>query len=296
MGQFLGFLKDISSAKSTSQEIFDLLDTKPDISSESTHGSQLTDKEPSGISFDDVYFRYPQRRDLAVLNGLTFNIKPGSTVGIVGQSGCGKSTVISLIERFYSPDSGNISINAMSIGGYNINSLRSAIGLVTQEPKSKLFPATIRQNILLGIPEAKEISDDILVQACKEANILKFIQSLPEGFNTLCGVRGSMLSGGQRQRIALARAIVRRAQILLLDEATAALDVESEKSVQDGLDNLTYKPTIISIAHRLNTIRDSDAIVVMDQGRVVEQGTHQQLIEIRGRYFELVQQQQLTTV
>ncbi|KAK9348642.1 P-loop containing nucleoside triphosphate hydrolase protein [Lipomyces starkeyi] len=162
MGQFLGFLKDISSAKSTSQEIFDLLDTKPDISIESTHGSQFTDKEPSGISFDDVYFRYPKRRGLAVLNGLTLNIKPGSTVGIVGQSGCGKSTVISLIERFYSPDSGNITINGMSIGGYNINSLRSAIGLVTQEPK--LFPATIRENILLGIPEAKEISDDILVQ------------------------------------------------------------------------------------------------------------------------------------
>ncbi|KAK9427479.1 P-loop containing nucleoside triphosphate hydrolase [Lipomyces doorenjongii] len=293
MGQFLGFLKDISSAKSTSQEIFDLLDTKPDISIESADGYQFAEKAPSGISFDDVYFRYPMRRDVPVLNGLSFDIKPGSTVGIVGQSGCGKSTVISLIERFYSPDSGNINISGKSIGRYNINSLRSTIGLVTQEPK--LFPATIRENVLLGIPEVDEISDDILVQACKEANVLQFIQSLPEGFNTFCGARGSMLSGGQRQRIALARAIVRRPQILLLDEATAALDVESEKAVKDALGNFAYKPTVISIAHRLNTIRDSDVILVIDQGRVVEQGIHQRLMEIRGRYFELVQQQQLTT-
>ncbi|KAK9428580.1 P-loop containing nucleoside triphosphate hydrolase protein [Lipomyces doorenjongii] len=153
-GQLLGFLKDISSAKSTSQEIFDLIDTKPDISIESADGYQFAEKPPSGISFDDVYFRYPMRRDVPMLNGLSFDIKPGSTVGIVGQSGRGKST-ISLIERFYSPDSGNINISGKSIGRYNINSLRSTIGLVTQEPK--LFPATIRENILLGIPEVNDI-------------------------------------------------------------------------------------------------------------------------------------------
>ncbi|GFG16352.1 leptomycin B resistance protein pmd1 [Aspergillus udagawae] len=242
------------------------------------------------IEFRDVSFRYPSRLDQPVLRRLNLTVKPGQFVALVGASGSGKSTIISLLERFYNPMTGGIYIDGRNIATWDLTSYRSHLALVSQEPA--LFQGTIRENILLGSTRPYT-SENELINACKDANIYDFIISLPQGFETIVGTKGGMLSGGQKQRIAIARALIRDPRILLLDEATSALDSESEKVVQAALDAAAQGRTTIAVAHRLSTIQRADVIYVLDQGEVVESGTHDALLLKRGRYFELVNLQNL---
>lgn len=198
------------------------------------------------------------------------------------------------MERFYDPMSGNILLDGRPISSLNIASYRSYIALVSQEPT--LYQGTIRDNILLGSPSEVDASDERIHRACRDANIYSFITSLPDGFNTVVGNKGVMLSGGQKQRIAIARALLRDPKVLLLDEATSALDSESEKVVQAALDQAAKGRTTIAVAHRLSTIQHADVIFVFDGGIVVEKGTHRELMNRKGRYFELVNLQSLEKV
>lgn len=239
---------------------------------------------------DAVHFAYPLRPNLKVLRGIDIGIQPGSMVAFVGASGCGKSTMISLLERFYDPSSGEIRVDSVDVKQYDRSRYRREIALVQQEPV--LYQGSIRDNISLGI-EYGEPSEDEVISACQQANVWEFIASLPEGLNTPCGSQGLSLSGGQRQRIAIARALIRKPRLLLLDEATSALDTESEKVVKEALDRAAAGRTTIAVAHRLSTIRDAHTIVVFGKGQVVERGTHEELIAQRGVYYEMVLGQSL---
>ncbi|KAK1073519.1 GTPase-activating protein [Friedmanniomyces endolithicus] len=290
-GTIFSFAPDMGKAKHAAAELKRLFDRKPDIDSWSTDGEVLQGMEGS-IEFRDVHFRYPTRPEQPVLRGLNLTVKPGQYVALVGASGCGKSTTIALMERFYDPLAGGIYVDGREISSLNINNYRNHLALVSQEPT--LYQGSIRDNILLGADKAPEdVPEQAIVQACKDANIYDFILSLPEAFNTVVGSKGSMLSGGQKQRVAIARALLRDPKILLLDEATSALDSESEKVVQAALDAAAKGRTTIAVAHRLSTIQKADMIYVFDQGRIVENGTHNELIARGGRYFELVNLQSL---
>ncbi|KAL6650917.1 hypothetical protein ACP70R_009842 [Stipagrostis hirtigluma subsp. patula] len=229
------------------------------------------------IVFEDVHFSYPSRPDTPVLNGVNLTIPEGATVGLVGGSGSGKSTIISLLQRFYTPDTGQILLDGHDIGTLNVEWLRSQIGLVSQEPI--LFATSIRENILFGNETA---SLKQIVAVAKMANAHDFITKLPQGYETNVGQFGTQLSGGQKQRIAIARALIRDPRILLLDEATSALDAESERTVQDALDRASVGRTTVIVAHRLSTLRKADVIAVLDAGRVVESGTHDDLVGMDG--------------
>lgn len=242
------------------------------------------------VEFRDVHFRYPTRPNQLVLRGLNLHVKPGQYVAFVGASGCGKSTAIALLERFYDPVSGTVYVDGKEISSYNINKYRSHLALVSQEPT--LYQGTIRENILLGT-DREDVPEDEMVLCCKNANIYDFIISLPNGFDTLVGSKGSMLSGGQKQRLAIARALLRNPRILLLDEATSALDSESEKLVQAALDTAAKGRTTIAVAHRLSTVQKADMIYVFNQGRIIECGTHSELMQKQSAYFELVGLQNL---
>ena len=236
------------------------------------------------ISYKNVRFAYPTRKEFNVLQDISFDIAPGQKVAVVGQSGSGKSTIIQLLMRFYDCTSGDIQVNDQSIQDFDLHFLRSQIGIVPQEVI--LFGGTIRENILYGKPQT---SDEEVVEAARQANALDFIESFPEGFETLVGERGVKLSGGQRQRIAIARAILKNPKILILDEATSSLDSESENLVQLALDQLMKSRTTIVIAHRLATIRKVDRIYVLNKGRIVEAGTHKELTaKTNGVYSNLV--------
>ncbi|KAL2201015.1 P-loop containing nucleoside triphosphate hydrolase protein [Corynascus similis CBS 632.67] len=287
-GGVFSFAPDMGKAVEAARELKTLFDRKPVIDTWATGGEKLEAVEGS-IEFRDVHFRYPTRPEQPVLRGLNLSISPGQYVALVGASGCGKSTTIALLERFYDPLAGGIFVDGKEISSLNVNDYRSFIALVSQEPT--LYQGTIRDNILLGAPQ--EVSDEQVAFACREANIYDFILSLPEGFNTVVGSKGALLSGGQKQRIAIARALVRNPKILLLDEATSALDSESEHVVQAALDKASRGRTTIAVAHRLSTIQKADVICVFDQGRVVEQGTHAELMKKNGRYAELVNLQSL---
>lgn len=288
-GQFFSFAPDITKAKASAQHIIALRDRKPEIDSWSNEGIQ--NAALSGhIQFQDVHFRYPTRPDVPVLRGLNLTVKPGQYVALVGASGCGKSTTIGLIERFYNPLSGSIKVDGEELSALNLQHLRSSMSLVSQEPT--LYQGTIKFNILLGA-NRENVTQEELEGACRDANILEFIESLPSGFETMCGNRGTALSGGQKQRIAIARALIRNPKVLLLDEATSALDSESEKVVQAALDKAARGRTTIAIAHRLSTIQKADVIYVFDQGKIVEAGTHHELVNAHGIYAELVLQQSL---
>jgi ATP-binding cassette subfamily B (MDR/TAP) protein 1 len=244
------------------------------------------------IEFRNVRFRYPSRPDVPVLRGLNMSIQAGQNVALVGPSGCGKSTIIALLERFYDPDAGSIYVDGLKTSLLNIASFRKHLALVSQEPT--LYQGTIRENILLGLGDSfGTASEEAIIQACRDANIYDFIQSLPQGFNTIVGSKGSTLSGGQKQRIAVARALLRNPKILLLDEATSALDSESEKVVQAALDAAAKGRTTISVAHRLNTVQKADVIFVLDRGQIIEKGTHEELLDRKGKYHELVSLQSL---
>jgi subfamily B ATP-binding cassette protein MsbA len=243
-----------------------------------------TAREPGAIrgdiSFDHVAFGY--NKDEPVLLDVSFTVKQGELVGIVGTTGGGKSTVVSLIPRFYDPTSGFVRIDGVDIREYQLDPLRSQIGFVLQD--TVLFRGTIRDNIAYGRPGAtqKEIEE-----AAQLANADEFISRMPYGYDTLVGERGLTLSGGQRQRIGIARAIIRNTPILILDEPTAALDTESERLVIEALERLMKGRTVITIAHRLSTIRDADKIIVLKAGVVAEQGTHEELLALGGVYAEL---------
>ncbi|EMC97085.1 hypothetical protein BAUCODRAFT_69121 [Baudoinia panamericana UAMH 10762] len=290
-GTIFSFAPDMGKAKHAAIELKTLFDRTPEIDSWSQDGEVLQGME-GHIEFRDVHFRYPTRTEQPVLRGLNLTVKPGQYIALVGASGCGKSTTIAMLERFYDPLVGGIYVDGKEISSLNINSYRSYLALVSQEPT--LYQGTIRENILLGADTAPEdVPEEAIVQACKDANIYDFILSLPEAFNTVVGSKGSMLSGGQKQRIAIARALLRDPKILLLDEATSALDSESEKVVQAALDAAAKGRTTIAVAHRLSTIQKADLIYVIDSGKVVEQGTHSELLKRKGRYFELVNLQSL---
>jgi ABC-type multidrug transport system fused ATPase/permease subunit len=241
------------------------------------------------IAFDRVSFGY--EKDSPVLREVSFSIAPGEVVGIVGPTGSGKSTVLSLLPRFYDPALGRILIDDIDIADYKVSALRSQIGFVLQD--SVLFHGTVRENIAYGRPEA---TDEEIVAAAKIANADDFISRMPLGYESVVGERGETLSGGQRQRIAIARAVIRNSPILVLDEPTAALDAESEHLVIEALRNLMRGRTVVMIAHRLSTLVDADKIIVLKDGVVVEEGSHTALIERGGVYAGLQRVQQGTSV
>lgn len=288
-GTIFSFAPDMGKAKHAASELKTLFDRKPAIDSWSQAGEKLQHVD-GHIEFRDVHFRYPTRPEQPVLRGLNLTVKPGQYVALVGASGCGKSTSIALLERFYDPLVGGVYLDGKEISSLNITDYRSYLALVSQEPT--LYQGTIRENILLGA-DRDDVPEEAIVQACKDANIYDFIMSLPDAFQTIVGSKGSMLSGGQKQRVAIARALLRDPKVLLLDEATSALDSESEKVVQAALDMAAKGRTTIAVAHRLSTIQKADMIYVFDAGRIVEHGTHAELLHRRGRYFELVNLQSL---
>jgi ATP-binding cassette subfamily B (MDR/TAP) protein 1 len=218
-----------------------------------------------------------------VLENINVNVQPGQFVAFVGASGCGKSSLIALLERFYDPISGRITYDGQPLTELCPRKYRSHVSLVQQEPV--LYQGSIRDNIAMGLNE--DVSDAQIEEAAKQSNIYTFVTSLPEGFSTLCGSRGTQISGGQRQRIAIARALVRQPRLLLLDEATSALDTESEKIVQAALEKAQSGRTTVAVAHRLSTIKDADVIIVFARGRIVEVGTHAELLGMKRVYYEM---------
>ncbi|KAK6086074.1 Leptomycin B resistance protein pmd1-like protein 2 [Seiridium cupressi] len=286
-GSIFSNAPDMAKAKGAAADFKKLFDRTPAIDVWSDEGEKIKSVEGT-IEFRNVDFRYPTRPAQKVLSDLSFTVKPGQYAALVGASGCGKSTTIALIERFYDVLSGGIYVDGKNISSLNVNSYRSHLALVSQEPV--LYQGTIRENILLG-SHASEVTEDAIIRACKESNIYDLVLSLPDGLNTMVGSKGNMVSGGQKQRIAIARALLRNPKVLLLDEATSALDSESEEVVQTALDAAARGHTTIAVAHRLSTIQKADVIFVLDQGHIVESGTHHELIRSRGRYFELVKRQ-----
>lgn len=263
--------------------VFELLDTLP----ESDTGTYTVERAKGHLRFDKVCFTYDSQ-DRRALEDVDFEVKPGQTLALVGRSGSGKSTIASLVTRFYTGlESGDILLDDVSIYDYSLKSLRNQVALVSQQVT--LFNDTIANNIAYAYPG--EATREQIIEAATLAYAMEFIDQLPQGLDTQVGENGVLLSGGQRQRIAIARAMLRDAPVLILDEATSALDTESEKAIQKGLDNLRQNRTSVVIAHRLSTIESADQILVVDQGRIVERGTHQSLLELNGMYAKLYQMQ-----
>ncbi|CAF0847127.1 unnamed protein product [Adineta steineri] len=278
--------KRIGSALSAVKIFFDLFDRIPTIDNSSTSGQELVDFGGE-IEFDKVKFAYPCRPTTVVLNKLKMNIKPGQRVALVGTSGCGKSTIIQLLERFYDVTHGQLFLDGVDIRDLNLQWLRSQLGVVSQEPI--LFDLTIAENITYGLQNVPSI--DEIIKAATKANIHQFIQQLPQGYETRVGVKGSFLSGGEKQRIAIARVLLRRPKILLLDEATSAMDSYNEQVIQETLgqaQNEDSSRTSLIIAHRLSTIRTCDVIYVLDKGCIIESGTHAESVQQHGIYYEML--------
>lgn len=272
IGSLGNFYTTIVSAIGGTERIRDILNHEVEVST-----VRHTDRPAvsGNIRFDAVTFSYPTRSDVPVLKGINMEIAAGNKIALVGTSGAGKSTIAQLLLRFYEPTGGAILLDDRNISTMPLESYRSVLGLVPQEVI--LFGGTIRENILYGNPDA---TDEQLIEAAKQANAWDFIASFPEGLETRVGERGIKLSGGQRQRIAIARAILRDPKILILDEATSSLDAESERVVQEALDNLMQGRTSVIIAHRLATIKEVDCIYVIEHGQVIERGTHEELASI----------------
>ncbi|KAK8055145.1 multidrug resistance protein [Apiospora rasikravindrae] len=241
------------------------------------------------IELRDVYFKYPTR-NVSIFKGLNITIEKGQFAALVGASGCGKTSIVSLLERFYDPERGQILANGVDIASLNIYEYRKHLSLVAQEPN--IFQGTLRENILLGV-DADAISDSVLHAACRDASIHDFIISLPDGYNTEVGSKGVSLSGGQKQRLSIARALIRRPDVLLLDEATSSLDSESEKLVQRAFERAASGRTMVVVAHRLATVQNADVIFVLGEGKVLEQGNHAELLRKKGVYWNMCQSQAL---
>lgn len=276
------------SASSAMGSVLEIIESMPKIDSFSNDGNRLKSVE-GRIQFENVGFSYPSRPDFEVLKNFTLDINPGETIALVGSSGCGKSTVVQLMERFYDPTKGRVLLDGVDLKELHVQSLRQNIGLVSQEPI--LFSGTIMDNIKNGL---EGITNEEVEKAAELANAHLFINSLPDQYNTSVGEQGVLLSGGQKQRIAIARALVKNPKILLLDEATAALDSSSEKIVQEALEKASKSRTTLIIAHRLSTVQNASKILVIESGEIVEQGTHLELLDKKGRYFNLVNAQNLT--
>uniref|UniRef100_A0AAQ5ZCV0 ATP-binding cassette, sub-family B (MDR/TAP), member 4 n=1 Tax=Amphiprion ocellaris TaxID=80972 RepID=A0AAQ5ZCV0_AMPOC len=284
VGEANSFAPNYAKAKMSAAHLIMLINKEPAIDNLS-HEGESPDKFDGNVSFESVKFNYPSRPDVPILRGLNLKVKKGETLALVGSSGCGKSTTIQLLERFYDPLEGSVMLDNMNAKQLNIHWLRSHIGIVSQEPI--LFDCTLAENIAYG-DNSRKVTMEEIEAAAKSANIHSFIEELPQKYNTQAGDKGTQLSGGQKQRIAIARAILRNPTVLLLDEATSALDTESEKVVQDALDQASKGRTCIIVAHRLSTIQNADRIAVFQGGVVVEQGTHQQLLAKKGVYYMLV--------
>ncbi|XP_061356075.1 ABC transporter B family member 9-like [Gastrolobium bilobum] len=287
LGQTTPCLNAFASGQAAAYKMLETIKRKPEIDAYDTSGVVLEDLK-GDIELKDVCFRYPARPDVQIFAGFSFYIPNGTTAALVGQSGSGKSTIISLLERFYDPDSGEVLIDGVNLKKFQVRWIREQIGLVGQEPV--LFTASIKENIAYGKEGA---TDEEITTAITLANAKKFIDKLPHGLDTMVGGHGTQLSGGQKQRIAIARAILKNPRILLLDEATSALDAESERIVQEALDKVMSNRTTVIVAHRLTTIRNADTIAVVHQGKIVEKGAHDELIKDRdGAYSQLIRLQE----
>jgi subfamily B ATP-binding cassette protein MsbA len=256
--------------------IFELLDEAP----EPAGGSRRADRVRGDVEFDHVAFSYPAGKGIA-LHDIDVTVRTGEMIAIVGRSGSGKSTLVNLLPRFYDVDSGTVRIDGVDVREYDLHSLREQIGVVSQD--IVLFNDTIRANIAFG----REVPLTEIEHAARAAYVMEFVKDLPLGLDTMVGDRGVLLSGGQRQRIAIARALLKNAPILILDEATSALDTEAERIIQRALEDLMQNRTTLVIAHRLSTVEKADRIFVLDGGRIVEAGTHADLIARNGQYAAL---------
>jgi ATP-binding cassette, subfamily B, bacterial len=285
LGQLSEVWGEVSAASGAAERLFELLDVKPEITAPALPQS-LPQPARGDVSFENVRFNYPMRPELPAIDGVSFSVKAGEKVAIVGPSGAGKSTLFHLLLRFYDTASGTIAFDGVPVKSVDPRKLRSRMALVPQD--SVVFGASARDNIRFGRPEA---TDAEVERAADLAHAAEFIRRLPGGFETPLGERGVTLSGGQRQRIAIARAILRDAPLLLLDEATSSLDAESETLVQTALEELMRHRTTLVIAHRLATVLSCDRILVMEHGRIVEQGTHSQLVAAGGLYARLARLQ-----
>ncbi|KAH7355346.1 ATP-binding cassette, subfamily B, member 1 [Rhexocercosporidium sp. MPI-PUGE-AT-0058] len=286
--QFFSYTTSITQASGAANYILWLRSRKPVMQ----ETPENIDKGPGGeggeIALSSMTFQYPGRTT-RVLKDIGMTIKHGEFAAFVGPSGCGKSTMVNLLERFYDPTSGEINFAGNPIQSYSPRLYRQNISLVQQEPT--LYSGSVFENVSLGLEEVA--TEAQIIEACRQANALEFIESLPEGFQTACGNRGLQFSGGQKQRIAIARALIRKPRLLLLDEATSALDTQSERIVQEALDQAKEGRTTVAVAHRLSTIKHADVIFVFGDGKVVERGTHAELLALKGRYFDMCLAQSL---
>jgi ATP-binding cassette subfamily B protein len=283
LGGLSSLYSDFNRAVGASERVFELLDRQPGVVTRD--GKRLAD--PVGrMALEGLSFAYPTRPEVTVLNEVNLSLEPGKVLALVGQSGGGKSTVASLLLRLYDPTGGRVTFDGVDVRELDTTWLREQIGIVSQEPV--LFATSIAENIRYGRPDATQAEVEA---AARAANAHDFVTAFPEGYGTLVGERGVRLSGGQKQRIAIARAILKDPHVLILDEATSALDAESEHLVQEALDRLMRGRTTVVIAHRLSTVKTADRVVVIQQGRVVESGTHEALVAAGGAYRRLVEHQ-----
>ncbi|KAM1012157.1 hypothetical protein ACFX13_048214 [Malus domestica] len=288
LGQASPCLSAFAAGQAAAFKMFETISRKPEIDASDEKGKTLDDIR-GDIDLREVYFSYPARPDEPIFDGFCLHISSGTTAALVGQSGSGKSTVISLIERFYDPQAGEVLIDGINLKEFQVKWIRSKIGLVSQEPV--LFASSIMDNIAYGKDGA---TIEEIKAAAELANASKFIDKLPQGINTMVGEHGTQLSGGQKQRIAIARAILKDPRILLLDEATSALDAESERIVQEALDRIMVNRTTVIVAHRLSTVRNADVIAVIHKGKMVEKGSHSELLkDPEGAYSQLIRLQEV---
>ena len=277
---------DLQHAAGAAERLAELLNEEPALAPAPAVAKSLPEPQQGAVRLERATFHYPSRPDASALAEFSLAVAPGETVALVGPSGAGKSTVFNLLLRFYDPDAGQVALDGVDLREASLEAVRRSFALVPQD--AVIFAASVRENIRFGRPEA---GDEEVRAAAEAAGAAAFLDSLPEGFDTFLGEKGTRLSGGQKQRLALARAVLRNPAVLLLDEATSALDAESERAVQAALERLMAGRTTIVIAHRLATVQKADRIVVMDAGRVVAEGTHRALMARGGLYARLAKLQ-----